>query len=69
MCEVKMRITDLRKAAGLTQTALAERLCLNQSSVAAWESGSALPKTGILPELADVLGVTIADLFEPEASA
>lgn len=53
------QITALRKAKGLTQNDLGERLGVTFQSVSKWERGEALPDTAILPDLANVLGTTI----------
>lgn len=59
-----MRIKTLRKAARLTQTQLATKLGLSQNSLSQWETEVVLPRTRDLPQLAEVLGCTIDELFE-----
>lgn len=59
-----MRIRRLRKAAGMTQTQLATKLGLSQNSLSQWETEVVLPRTRQLPQLAEVLGCTIDELFE-----
>lgn len=59
-----MRIRRLRKAAGMTQTQLATKLGLSQNSLSQWETEVVLPRTRDLPQLAEVLGCTIDELFE-----
>lgn len=55
------RIKRFRKANGLTQQQLAERVGVTQSAIAAWESGKReVPKGDNLLRLSEVLG------FEPE---
>lgn len=56
------RIADFRKKAGLTQGALAEKLCVSVQTVSRWERGGA-PDASILPALANVLHVTIDQLY------
>lgn len=56
-------IRSLRKAAGLTQDELAERVGVCQSAVAVWESGNGFPTADKLPQIAKILGCTIDDLF------
>ncbi len=51
-------IQNQRKAAGLTQKELAERLNVSFQAVSKWENGDALPDTGILLELCDELSTT-----------
>ena len=48
-------IQHLRKAAGMTQKDLAEKLNISFQAVSKWENGDALPDTGILLELCDEL--------------
>ena len=60
-----MRIKELRIAAGLKQSELANLLGVNQSAVANWESGNRWPLASKLPAIAAALGCTISDLYEP----
>ena len=60
-----MRIQELREERGLTQTALGNVMGVAQNAVSQWENEVALPKTRQLPLLAQVLGCTINDLFQP----
>ena len=55
-------ILHLRKAAGMTQKELAEKLNISFQAVSKWENGDALPDTALLPELCDALDTT-ADLL------
>ena len=56
-------IQHLRKAAGMTQKELAEKLNLSFQAVSKWENGDSLPDTGILLELCDVLNTTADKLL------
>lgn len=56
-------IQHLRKAAGMTQKELAEKLNLSFQAVSKWENGDTLPDTGILLELCDVLNTTADKLL------
>ena len=56
-------IQHLRKSAGMTQKALAERLNISFQAVSKWENGDSLPDTGILLELCDVLNTTADKLL------
>ena len=62
-----MRIKSLREAANLTQVQLADKLGVLSTSVSNWETGVALPKTIILPQLAEIFGCTIDDLYERDS--
>lgn len=57
--------SGLREAAKLTQDALAEKLRVDRSTVAKWETGGALPRAGMLPKIASILGCSIDALFCP----
>ena len=48
-------IAEQRKAKGLTQNELGERLSVSFQAVSKWERGETLPDTAILLDLADVL--------------
>ena len=52
-------IAKLRRANGLTQLALAERLNVSDKAVSKWENGQGYPDITIIPELAALFGVTI----------
>ena len=56
-------IQHLRKAAGLTQKELAEKLGVSFQAVSKWENGDALPDTGLLLELCDELNTTADKLL------
>ena len=56
-------IQQLRKAAGMTQKELAEKLNVSFQAVSKWENGDALPDTGLLLSLCDALGTTADKLL------
>ena len=62
-----MRIKSLREAANLTQVQLADSLGVLSTTVSNWETVVALPKTAILPQLAETLNCTIDELYERDA--
>lgn len=53
----------MRRRAGYTVEQLAERLSVTRATIYFWEQGRYLPNAGLLPELAEILGCTIDDLF------
>ena len=63
-------IKTCRKAVGLTQTELGEKLGVGQYIIAKWETGVNNPAPDDLAKIAKVLGVSIAVLFgeQPLAS-
>lgn len=61
-----MNIKTIRETAGLTQTALAEKVGVSQQAVSFWETGERYPRTADLPRLASVLGVTVDELLREQ---
>ncbi len=61
--EFSANLRRLRKAAGFTQEALAEKLHLTGQAVSRWETGDGYPEITLLPTLADLLGVTVDALL------
>ena len=63
-------IASYRKKLGLTQEGLAQRLGVTNQAVSKWESGQSCPDIALLPNLADIFGITIDQLFgrEPQAA-
>lgn len=53
----------MRRRAGFTVAQLAERLSVTRATIYFWEQGRYLPNAGLLPELAELLGCSIDDLF------
>ena len=56
-------IAERRKAAGLTQMQLAEKLNVTDRAVSKWETGRSMPDSSLMPLLCDVLGISLSDLF------
>lgn len=57
-----MQIRAARKAAGLTQEQLGERINRDAKSISRWENAHRAPDLNDLLVLADALGVPLADL-------
>ena len=57
------KIALLRKEKNITQTELAEYLCLAPQTVSRWEVGNGAPEISLLPKIAAFFGVSIDDLF------
>lgn len=60
-------IVTYRKELGLTQEALANKLGVTNQAVSKWESGQSCPDIALLPQIADLFGITIDALFGREA--
>ncbi len=61
--KVGQQISALRKAKGITQSDLGERLGVSFQAVSKWERGETLPDVTILPDLAKVLETTIENIL------
>ena len=57
------QIAAMRKALGLTQSELGDRLGVSYQAVSKWERGEALPDVGLLLDLAGVLRTTVDSLL------
>lgn len=57
------RISALRKARGMTQEALAQRLGITNQAVSKWESDQCCPDIMQLPALADIFEISMDALF------
>ena len=62
-------IVNRRKALGLTQEGLAQKLGVTNQAVSKWESGQSCPDIALLPALADIFGITLDQLFSREPKA
>ena len=65
---IGQRIRASRRALGLNQSALADRLGVTQPTVANWEAGVHDPRQLMLAKLADALGVSLGWLAGGERS-
>lgn len=59
-------LKKLREQKGLTQTELAKKFTVGQSTIAMWESGEAMPRADKLPLLAKILECSIDDFFRKD---
>lgn len=60
---INEQIAALRRKKGLTQEELAKALDVTNQAVSKWESGQNCPDIGLLPQIADIFGVTIDTLM------
>ena len=63
MQSIGIKISQMRKDAGLTQMGLADKLNISFQAVSSWERGLTMPDILKLHELADIFGVTIDDIL------
>lgn len=56
-------LTNLRLAAGLTQTALAELIGESQANIARWEVNDRPPRADVAVKLAKALGVSVDQIL------
>lgn len=59
-------IAQRRKLCGMTQMQLAEKLNITDRAVSKWERGKSMPDSALMPELCELLDITINDLFNGE---
>lgn len=59
-------IAGKRKALGLTQVQLAEKLNMSNKSVSKWERGVCLPDVSLYTDLCDVLGISLNEFLAGE---
>lgn len=63
---VAANIAALRRNAGYTQAALAEKLQYSDKAVSKWESGASMPDAGVLMSIASLFDVTVDYLLKEE---
>ncbi len=59
-------LSALRRAQGLTQQEVADRLAVSNRAVSRWERDEAMPDILLLPAIADLFGVTVDELLRGE---
>lgn len=67
--EIANRLVALRKANGLSQEALAEKLGISRQAISKWERAEASPDTDNLMALAQLYGMTLDALLNTENDA
>ncbi|MBQ2965335.1 MAG: helix-turn-helix transcriptional regulator [Clostridia bacterium] len=60
---IAKNISELRKASGLTQAQLAEKLSYSDKSVSKWERGDGVPDVVVMQKMAELFGVTLNDFI------
>lgn len=64
-----MMIAELRKEKGMTQLELAEKMGVTDKAVSKWERDLSCPDINSLPNLAEILGVTVDELMQIKKDA
>mgnify|MGYP003307108079 CR=1 FL=1 len=59
-------IAERRKALGMTQMQLAEKLYISDRAVSKWETGKSMPDVSIMLELSNILGISVQELLMGE---
>lgn len=59
-------ISALRKASGMTQKDLAEKLNVSDKTVSRWERDDGAPDLSVIPVIAEIFGVTCDELLRGE---
>lgn len=62
-------ISERRKAKGLTQSQLAEKLGITDKAISKWETGRSMPDLSLFVPLCTLLGITLNELFAGECIA
>ena len=57
-------IAELRKQHGMTQLELAEKMGVTDKAVSKWERDLSCPDINSLPNLAEILGVSVEELMQ-----
>lgn len=65
---INEKISQLRKSRGLTQEQLGEKLSISGQAISKWEKGESMPDIMLLPDLCDILGVSVDALLEVPVS-
>lgn len=64
-----MMIAELRKEKGMTQMDLAGKMGVTDKAVSKWERDLSCPDINSLPNLAEILGVSVDDLIQVKQEA
>jgi len=66
--KVSSFISSKRRAIGLTQQQIAEKLNVSFQAVSKWENGTTFPNTELLTDLSDLLGITVDEMLRGKES-
>ena len=62
-------IAELRKQHGMTQLELAEKMGVTDKAVSKWERDLSCPDINSIPNLAEILGVSVEELMQVKKEA
>ena len=62
-------IAACRKEQGMTQAVLAEQMGITDRAISKWENGHSLPDASIMPQLCELLDISLTELFTGERIA
>ena len=62
-------IAELRKQRGMTQLELAEKMGVTDKAVSKWERDLSCPDINSIPNLAEILGVSVEELMQVKKEA
>ena len=62
MADISTNIKRLREQSGMTQEELAKRIGKTRAAISQYENGISLPRMGTVEDLAEVFGVSKAEL-------
>lgn len=63
MSEFKTILIEKRKQLGLSQREMADYLHVTRQAISKWENGKGMPDMAFLPEISELLGVTVDELL------
>lgn len=63
---LKLNVKAMRERRGVSQSYLAKHLSITVQAVSAWERGVNAPSAETLPQIAQLLGCTINDLYRDD---
>ena len=61
-----MKLEQIRKEKGISQSQLATKMNVTQGAVSQWENGQVKPRADTLIKLAAILGCTVDELLKGE---
>ncbi len=67
--KLEEKLVSLRKAKGLSQMKLAEKMNVSRQAISRWETGAAIPSSENLKYLSDLYSVSLDYLLSDSADA